>query len=202
MKKLTLAFCILSSTIAMADDLIGDADAGKIKSATCMACHGADGNSLNPLWPKLAGQHVSYFVQQIKAFQSKERHDTVMTGMAMPLSSQDMYNLAAFFSTQSTKIGAASEEWLRLGQKIYRGGNKKSGVPACIACHGPKGNGNPAAKYPMISGQHADYSKKQLIDYKSGARKPVGNAVIMHDIAFKMSGDEINAVTNYIQGLH
>ncbi|MCK5715938.1 MAG: cytochrome c4 [Thiomargarita sp.] len=204
MKKITLAFCILtsSSTFVMANDIIGDIEAGKMKSAICMACHGVDGNSINPLWPKLAGQHVSYIVQQIKAFQSNDRNDPIMTGMAMPLTPEDMYNLAAYYSSLPSTTETVSDEFVTLGQKIYRGGNKKSGLPACIACHGANGKGNPAAKYPAISGQHAAYSKKQLMDYKSKVRKPVGNAAIMHDVAFKMSDAEMNAVTHYMQGLH
>jgi cytochrome c553 len=206
MKKLTLTLCILtlgsSTAYATSADLTGDAAAGKTKSATCTACHGADGNSINPLWPNLAGQHASVIVQQLENFQSAARQDGTMTPMAMPLSTQDMHDLAAYFASQTTKIGEASAETLELGQKIYRGGNKETSVPACIACHGPQGEGNPAAKYPSVSGQQAEYTKKQLMDYKSGARKPEGNAIIMRDIASKMSDDEMKAVADYMQGLY
>lgn len=207
MKKLTLAFCLFtlgsSTAYATSADLMGDAAAGKIKSATCAACHGADGNSAtNPAWPKLAGQHASYIVLQLKAFQAGNRKDPMMTGMAMPLNAQDMLNLGAYFSSQTIKPGATNPESVALGEKIYLGGNKESGLPACAACHNPQGKGNPAAKYPAVGGQHAQYTSKQLMDYKTGARKPEGNAAIMRDIALKMSDNEIKAVTDYMQGLH
>lgn len=204
--KKTLALCIFTlgstATIAASADLTGDAAAGKTKSAICAACHGADGNSVNPLWAKLAGQHSSYIVQQLQGFKSGARQDASMAPMVASLTEQDMLDLAAYFSGQSGKIGTVNKQFVALGQKIYRGGNKETGVPACIACHGPQGFGNPAAKYPQIRGQHAAYTQKQLQDYKSGVRKPEGNAAIMRDIALKMSDREIEAVTDYMQGLY
>ncbi len=207
MKKLTLAFCVLtlgSSTVyaSASADLTGNATAGKAKSALCGTCHGADGQSANPLWPNLAGQHASYIVQQLKGFQSGARAEQTMSPMAAPLTEQDMFDLGAYFESQPPKIGTASQEELELGQKIYRGGNTQTQLPACISCHGPQGKGNPAAKYPKISGQHADYTLKQLKDYKSGVRKPKGNAAMMRDIVVKMSEDEMKAVTNYMQGVY
>jgi len=206
MKKLKLSFCILSlassTAYATNTDLTGDTAAGKTKSVSCAACHGADGNSPNPLWPNLAGQHSSVIIQQLKNFQSDARQDPLMTARAKPLSTQDMLDIAAYFASQTTKIGEASEELVELGEKIYRGGNKETGLPACIACHGPQGKGNPAAKYPSVNGQKAGYNKKQLMDYKSGARKPEANAAIMRDIASKMSDDEMVAVADYMQGLY
>jgi len=207
MKNLTLAFCLFtlgsSTAYATSANLMGDATAGKVKSATCAACHGADGNSAtNPAWPKLAGQHASYTVTQLKAFQSGDRKDPMMTGMAMPLNAQDMLNLGAYFASQTIKPGLANPNSVALGEKIFLGGNLESGVPACAACHNPQGKGNPAANYPAVGGQHAQYTSKQLMDYKSGARKPEGNAAIMRDIALKMSDNEIKAVTDYMQGLH
>ncbi|RKZ42316.1 MAG: cytochrome c4 [Gammaproteobacteria bacterium] len=206
MKKLTLALSILtlSTSVVYATnaDLTGDAAAGKTKSLLCASCHGADGNSFNPLWPKLAGQHTSYIVQQLNAFKSMNRQDPTMFPMALPLSEQDMLDLAAYFSSQTNKIGSADPDLVKSGEKFYRGGNKETGVPACIACHGPQGKGNPAAKYPAVNGQHAQYSEKQLKDYKTEIRKPEGNAAIMRDIASKMSDEEMHAVTNYMQGLY
>lgn len=205
MKKLTLAFCILTlgspTVIAASANSTGDADIGKTKSVICAACHNPDGNSINPLWPKLAGQHATYIVQQLKNFQSKNRNDPNMLPMVAPLTEQDMLNLAAYFENQTIKIGLVGQEW-EMGQKIYRGGNEDTGVPACTACHGPQGKGNPAAKYPAIGGQHVDYTLKQLKDYKSGVRKPEGNADIMRDIVLKMSEDEMKAVADYMQGLY
>jgi cytochrome c553 len=192
MKKHIFAICLsISSTVVMAD-----------KSAVCAVCHGADGNSTNALWPKLAGQHENYIVQQLKNFQSGDRQDPSMSPQAANLSEQDMLDLAAYFSNQTIKGGSAFKDSLMLGQKIYRGGNKETGVAACIACHGPNGKGNPAAEYPTISGQHAAYTLKQLQDYKSGKRKATDKAEIMRDIAIRMSEAEMQAVTNYIQGLY
>jgi len=205
MKKLSLALCILtlgSYAASVASYAAGNVAAGKAKAATCAACHGADGNSLTKIWPNLAGQHASYIVQQLKNFQSKDRQDPSMSPMAQPLSEPEMLDLAAYFESQSTKIGSANPELVELGQTIYRGGNKDTSVSACIGCHGPKGHGNPAAKYPALNGQHADYVVKQLKDYNSGARKPEGSAAIMSDIAVKMSETEMEAVASYMQGLY
>ena len=212
MKKLTFAICILLTTYTVGHatttntsaKLVGNAEEGKTKSTNlaCVGCHGPDGNSLGPTFPNLAGQHADYIVQQLQAFKSGARSEPSMTPMAMPLTEQDMVDLAAYFSSQTVKMGSASEDLVKLGQKIYRGGNKNQGLPACNGCHGPQGLGNPAAKYPSLSSQHQEYTLKQLKDYQSGARKPKGNAAIMRDIAMKMSEDEMKAVTDYIQGLH
>ncbi len=206
MKKLTLALSFLTlaspALYATNADLKGDAAAGQKKAAVCGACHGVDGNSINPLWPSLAGQHASYIVQQLKGFQNEFRQNITMSPMAAPLSEQDMLDLAAYFSSQTQKLGEANPDMVALGEKIYRGGNPETGVAACMACHGPQGNGNPAAKYPIVSGQHAQYTHKQLMDYKSGVRKPEGNAIMMRDIALKMSEAEMQAVTDYMQGLY
>ena len=207
MNKFTLALCIFSlgSSVAYAAgaDLPGDAAVGQAKSATCAACHGPDGNGgPNPLWPKLAGQHTSYIVQQLKNFQAGARQDPTMAPMAALLSEPDMYNLGAYFESQPLQIGEASPALLKQGQQIYRGGNKETEMAACIACHGPQGRGNPAAKYPTINGQSAQYIVKQLQDYKSGVRKPEGNAQMMRDIAKKMSEVEMKAVADYMQGLY
>lgn len=208
MRKLTVAFCALltSSSIAYAESLapspVGDIEAGKAKSVACAGCHGNEGNSANPIWPKLAGQHVEYIVEQLKAFQSDTRSEPSMTPMAKPLNEQDMLNLAAYFASQKVTIGTVVEKFVTPGQKIYLGGHKETGVPACGACHGPSGEGNGPAKYPALSGQHADYVKKQLENYKSGTRGKTGNPGIMYDIAKKMSPEEIEAVANYVQGLH
>ncbi len=212
MKKLTFAFCVLTLGSSMAyaadtdidtEELVGDPVAGKARAATCIACHGADGNAgLNPLWPKLAGQHTGYLVKQLKDFHVKEREDPSMTAMAAPLTDQDIYNLAAFFADQPrTKGTPVDKSLVGAGQKIYRGGNKENKLTACIACHGPNGLGNPVAQYPAIAGQPAAYSKKQLMDFRTGARKLRGNAITMHDVAIRMSIDEMDAVTNYIQGM-
>ena len=207
MKKLSIALCLLltSHPVTYAADSTeakGDADAGKAKSTLCAACHGPTGQSLAPIWPNLASQHESYIVQQLRNFKSGARNEATMVPMAMPLTEQDMLDLAAYFSSQAVKLGTVKEESLELGQKIYRGGNKETGVSACIACHGPKGAGNPAAKYPKVSAQNAEYNLKQLKDYASGVRQPQGQAAIMRDVASNMTEEEMKAVTDYIYGLH
>jgi len=179
----------------------GDAGAGKTKSATCAGCHGMDGNSANPDWPNLAGQGAAYTEQQLKAFQAGKRQNATMAPMAAPLAEQDIADLAAFYSTQTVKVGAAEKSLVEDGQKIYRGGNPASGVAACIGCHGPAGKGNPAAKFPALSGQHAKYVETQLNAFKAEERD-TDVARMMRNTASNMTEHEIKAVASYIQGLH
>ncbi len=178
----------------------GDAAAGQAKAAVCIACHGPDGNSPNPQWPKLAGQHPSYIEKQLAEFKAGVRKNELMLPMALMLSEQDMANVAAFFSSQQQAPGVADAEQVELGEKIYRGGNRATGVAACMACHGPSGIGNPAAKFPRISGQHAVYVEKALKDFRSGARANDMNKM-MRGVASKMTDKEIAAVAQYVQGL-
>ena len=180
----------------------GNATAGKAKAVSCGGCHGADGNSANPSWPKLAGQHAGYIAKQLADFKAgKKRSDPLMAGQVASLSSQDMADIAAYFTKQTGSQGAASKKLAAAGAKLYRGGNKKKGVAACIACHGPTGAGNPAANFPKLSGQHAAYVEKAMKDFRSGARTNDMNKM-MQNIAEKMSDKEIKAVASYISGLH
>ncbi|MGD8672757.1 MAG: c-type cytochrome [Thiogranum sp.] len=179
----------------------GDAAAGKAASATCAGCHGPDGNSANPEWPKLAGQGAPYLVKQLHNFKDGDRKNATMAPMAMGLSDQDMENLAAYFSDQTMSQGAAEKSLVELGEKIYRGGNAASGVAACIGCHGPTGAGNPAAKFPRLAGQHAKYVENQLHAFKSGERDNDAGKM-MRNIAARMTDKEIQAVASYVQGLH
>lgn len=178
----------------------GDAAAGKAKSATCLACHGPDGNSPNPIWPKLAGQHPVYILKQLQAFKSGERKNDLMSPMAMPLTDADMLNLAAYFSSQKQIAGTATADKVKLGEKIYRSGNAASGVAPCIGCHGPSGLGNPAAQFPRISGQHAAYAEKALKDFR-GKTRTNDTQEMMQGVTAKMSDAEVAAVAQYIQGL-
>ncbi|MEQ8205071.1 MAG: c-type cytochrome [Woeseia sp.] len=197
-----LVATLLSST-ASADGIVeGSADAGKDKSITCAACHGADGNSVNPAWPSIAGQHASYIVKQLQAFKRGERADPLMTGQAMMLSDEDMNNLAVYYSEQRPASRAVADASLvSKGEALYRGGDQESSASACIACHGPTGKGNPAASYPSIRGQYAVYTAKQLHDYASGTRKSDGVTRVMRDVAARLSDDDIKAVSAYVQGL-
>lgn len=179
----------------------GDPAAGKEKSAVCAACHGVDGNSSNPIWPKLAGQHSNYIIKQLMDFKAGQRENPQMSPMAANLSEQDMLDLAAYYSGQNIKHGTTDPAALKLGQKIYRAGSIEAGVPACIACHGPTGRGNPAASYPALGGQHADYTYAQLKAFREGLRNNDLNEV-MRTIVDRMTDAEIKSASEYIQGLH
>jgi cytochrome c553 len=179
----------------------GNKEAGQAKSSTCMACHGMDGNSANPEWPSLAGQHSSYIVKQLKHFKATDRNNPLMMPMAMILSDQDMEDLAAYFQAQTPRpTGETEPSKLKLGEKLYRGGNAARGVPACAGCHGPAGAGIAGATYPRIGGQHATYAALQLRAYKSGTRATDPNTM-MRSVASRLSEEEIDAVASYLQGL-
>lgn len=188
---------------ALADTLVdGSAEAGKAKSITCAACHGADGNSVNPLWPSIAGQHATYIVQQLEYFKSGARQNALMSSQAMGLSEEDMRDLAVYYAEQRAAAKTVPDASLvPTGESVYRAGNKETGVSACIACHGPVGTGNPASLYPMIRGQYAAYTAKTLRDYASGARDTGRASRMMREIAQRMSEEEIDAVAAYVQGL-
>jgi len=179
----------------------GSADAGRAKSATCAACHGADGNSVSPTWPSLAGQHPDYIARQIKAFKNGERKDVTMMPFAQMLSDQDVLDVAAYFSAQKPTPKGADPALVNLGQQIYRGGVPARGIPACIACHGPGGHGNPFAAYPRIGWQHSAYVTKALQDYKGGERSSDGANQMMRNVASLLKDDEIRALASYVQGL-
>lgn len=188
----------MTAPSAMAE---GDAAAGQAKAAVCAACHGVDGNSANPVWPSLAGQHESYIIDSIESFKNGTRSDVLMTAQANILNEQDTADVAAYFAAQTPTQRTADPALADLGERIYRGGDKEEGVSACIACHGPSGRGNAPAGYPSLTGQHAVYTAKQLVDYKSGARSSDGDAQIMRNIAAELSQEQIDAVAAYIQGL-
>ncbi len=201
LRTLLLIACSTLSTAVLAQ---ADAAAGKAKSVVCAACHGADGNSTNPIWPNLAGQHPGYIVKQLEDFKSdkKTRTNALMLGMAAALDDADRANLAAFYSSQPASPGFASKSAdLELGKKIYRGGNAATGVPACMSCHGPSGAGDPKAGFPVLSGQHAQYTQLQLESFRLETRSNDKQAM-MRDIALKLTPKEIAAVSAYINGLH
>ncbi|HEY7840593.1 MAG TPA: c-type cytochrome [Gammaproteobacteria bacterium] len=179
----------------------GDPAAGQQKSAVCAACHAPDGNSTNPTWPKLAGQNAEYAEKQLLDFRDKRRDNAQMSPMAAPLSDADIADLAAYFSAQAGGPGTAKPEHVELGQKLYRAGNARAGLPSCMSCHGPSGAGNGAAGYPALAGQHAEYTAIQLKAFKSEQRANDEDSV-MRTIAGKMTIREIEAVSSYIQGLH
>ena len=178
----------------------GSKEAGQAKAATCSACHGMDGNSVNPEWPNLAGQHESYILKQLKDFKAGTRQNPLMSPMAMILSDEDMADLAAWFSSQAVRGGETDPGKLKLGQRVYRSGSVSGNVMACAACHGPAGRGNAPAAFPAIQGQHSTYVAAQLRAYKAGTRNTDPNQM-MGDIAARLSEEEIDAVASYVQGL-
>lgn len=197
----SLSVGVLAASLNTPVFAAGDVAAGKAKSAVCAGCHSADGNSVNPMWPKLAGQHEKYLKKQLMDFKSaKTRNDPLMAGQVAALSETDMTNLAAYFSSQKVSIGSTDVKLAELGEKIYRGGNSASGVAACMSCHGPTGKGNPLANFPSVVGQHAAYVEKAIHDFKTSARTNDAGKM-MQNIAVKMTDKEIKAVASYIQGI-
>lgn len=198
----------------------GDAAAGASKSAACGACHGMDGNSSDPQYPKIAGQHERYIARQLALFKSGTRANPVMLGFSATLSDQDMRDIGAHFATQKASPGTADEAVIEaeyspykgerivdVGRSIYQGGVKSKGVPACMACHGPSGSGNPGPSFPALAGQHAGYTVATLQLYKAVAQgdpraEEDANYSIMVDIAKRLSEEEILAVSSYLEGLH
>jgi cytochrome c553 len=195
----------------------GDPAAGATKAATCLACHGANGNSVTPAWPKLAGQNAAYIARQLKLFHDGVRRplpsDTnglLMPPMAATLSVQDMEDVAAYYSLQTPAGGEADPEIYLAGQKLYRGGDRQRNIPACAACHGPLGAGNPGAGYPALRTQHAEYTVKQLGLYRDKLRYTLNekggsgggeNAEIMQTIVSRLNDTDLKSLAAYIQGM-
>lgn len=181
-------------------------EAGKQKAAACMGCHGPDGNSMMPLFPKLAGLDPAYLVRQLEAFKGGEaRKDQMMSPFAKELTERDMKELAAYYSAQKPNldIPPAAAEIVAKGEAIYRGNRKGPNdavVPACAGCHGPKAEGMPQAGYPYLRGQHAQYIAKQLRDFKAGTRT-TDAAKMMRSTVLRMSEEDIDAVAQYIASL-
>ncbi len=172
---------------------------GEASFAMCASCHGADGNSGSPAYPKLAQQHPEYLVKQLQEFKSDKRNNAIMKGFATALSDEDMKNIAYWVTSKKAKPGSASDKDLvALGERIYRGGIAERQVPACAGCHSPNGAGIPS-QYPRLGGQHADYATAQLIAFRDGVRK---NSLVMSQVAAKMNDREIKAVADYVAGLH
>lgn len=180
----------------------GDATAGQAKTAVCAACHGMDGNSADAQYPKLAGQQASYIARELGLFKSGKRANPIMLGFAAPLSEQDMRDVGAYFASKTSLPGVADAKLVAVGEAYFRSGDAKSGVPACMACHGPDGRGNPGAEYPELAGQHADYIAARLKAYRDGSAGSDDHARIMEAIAKPLSDAEIAALASYVEGLH
>ncbi|MCO1333030.1 c-type cytochrome [Microbulbifer sp. OS29] len=195
----------------------GDAAAGKAKAAQCAACHGNDGNSLSPAFPKIAGLGEKYLYKQLKDIKGdsegkKVRDVPQMIGQLDNFNDQDLQDIAAYFASQPMQLSGSKAisvmlndgedvDGLNLGRKIYRAGNMETGVPACMGCHSPTGQGNAPAAYPRLSGQYPEYIEAQLKAFRAGTRKNDGEVRIMRTVAKQLSDAEIKALANYIAGL-
>lgn len=182
----------------------GDAATGQAKAVICAACHGADGNSIMPQWPNLAGQHPAYILRQFKLIKAGARPVPEMIGIVAAINEQDIDAIAAWYSSQAIKGGVADESLVARGEKLWRAGNAKTGVPACMACHGPAGEGNPLAGYPALAGQHSVYVASMLRRFRAGENwgEKDANSQVMNGVAAALKDDEINAVANFIEGLY
>ena len=178
----------------------GDIEAGKSKSAVCSACHGADGNSANPIWPSLAGQHASYIYKQLVDFKEGRRNNASMSGMVAILNDEDMKNLAAYYESQTPKQVAFDGELIEQGESIYRGGITETKVAACMGCHAPSGLGNGPAGWPSLKGQQPEYLFTQLQNFKLGTRAN-DTGKMMRNVVARMSEMEMKSVAAYVAGI-
>ncbi|HDS0919518.1 TPA: cytochrome c4 [Pseudomonas putida] len=205
MNKLVVSLLLtlgVAGAATAAQTVKGDAAAGQAKTAVCGACHGPDGNSPAPNFPKLAGQGQRYLEKQLHDIKSGKRTVLEMTGMLAPFSDQDLADIAAYFSSQKGSVGAADPKLVERGRSLFNGGDLEKGMPACTGCHSPNGAGIALAGFPHLSGQHSQYVTKQLTDFREGNRTNDGDAMTMRTIAGKLSNHDIEALASYIQGLH
>jgi len=231
MKKSLIAVSVSLALLNMSGvaQAAGDVNAGQAKTASCASCHGEAGNSMMPLFPKLAAQNEGYLIQQMQAFKDGSRSNSSMSAMVSGLSDQDMQDIAAFYSaqvvseneslqlnpddlddiddndqlTEAEKTVAKKalqdqqDALVASGYDVYRNGDLENEISACIACHGPYGEGNEPASFPALKGQHADYLVKTLTDFKTDARSNNPDNM-MHMIAKKMTEEEIKAISYYM----
>ena len=199
-----------AATAAALDDPFKDGDAarGTAKAAVCSACHGPNGNSTSPDWPRLAGQSAVYIVEQLRLFRAGVRDNPVMKPLGSTLSDQDIDDLAVYYEAQTPTGLEADPSFWRAGEALYLRGDRAHDVPACVACHGPVGRGNLAAGYPALRAQQSVYVVKQLNDYKSGARYTGAtaagasrNGAMMFTIATRLTPEQMRDVASYVQGM-
>ncbi len=186
------------------------ATAGEAKAAVCTACHGVNGNSVNPEWPNLAGQGSAYIKEQLKLFRAGHRNNLVMYPLAVALTDDDIRDLAAYYSRQTPTGLEADPATVKAGEALYRGGDRARNIPSCASCHGPRGLGMTTAGYPKLRGQHATYTLKALNDYaaeqryvdvNSGEKTRSRNGHMMTSIAKRLTDEDKAALASYIQGL-
>lgn len=212
MKRIFFVFGLIALFLTTPVLAAGDAAAGKLKTVSCAGCHGEDGNSAIAAFPKLSGLGEKYLTSQLRHIKAGERVISEMTGILDYMSDQDLQDMAAYYNSKEIQISGAKEitligindpqKVLEMGENLYRAGNLKTGVAACIACHSPSGKGNGPAGYPALGGQYAEYTEKQLLAYRSGERNSGANAKIMQGVAKALSNKEIKALANYISGLN
>lgn len=203
-KILAMMTLVFSGIAFAAEEPALSVDQAVDKKTVCIACHNVDGNSTTPIWPKISGQPIKYFVEQMREFQKGQegkRFDPSMFGMVQNLTEEDFTEMAEYYAAQTTTIGEVPEQWVSLGEKIYRGGIASSGVAACSACHSPHGLGNDPAGFPRLSGQHPDYVMAQLKKFQSGERTNDPNGM-MQDIAKRLTEEQIEAIAHYVSGLY
>ena len=201
MKRLWILAAMVSGSIIGNSALpAGSVEAGAAKAIVCQACHGGNGNSINPEWPSLAGLGADYIAEQLKNFKDGKRANPVMMPNAMSLSAADMADLGAYFDGLTNTGLEADPSYWQAGEKLYRGGDAARAIPACMACHGPTGRGNEPAKFPALRGQQSVYVVKQLNDYASGART-TGPNEIMQTIAKRLSPEDIRNLASYLKGI-
>lgn len=203
-----VALIVGLAATAQAAQLQGDVAAGEQKSASCVGCHGADGNSMAPGFPKLAGLGTKYLYKQLQDIRDGVRPVPTMAGQVDNMSDQDLADIAAYFDAQTRTRSVADPDQLALGRKIYLGGIQESSrnVAACAGCHSPSGKGNSPAGFPGLAGQHAEYIATQLKMFRKGYDDPTGrvndgDSKIMRKTAFPLSDKEIEAVSSYVAGL-
>lgn len=173
------------------------ADAQETVKTVCAACHGADGNSTDPRYPKLAGMDQEYLMRQLKAFASGKRREETMSAIVAGIDPNDFSKLAGYYGKLKPAPGKVNDSRLAAkGKALYEDGNTDSGVPACTGCHQSDGQGN--ARFPRLAGQHQAYTLKQLNDYKSGRR---ATDPLMTTVGKRLTADEIKAVAEYVAGL-
>lgn len=204
MLRIALALVVLGITATNSAIAAGDPEAGQAKAAVCAACHGMDGNSQIVQWPKIAGQHEDYLARQTRMVRDQQRNVPQMYPIVMNLSDQDIADISAWYASQTIKPGVADDALVETGRALFHGGDIDRGIPACMACHGPTGNGIPGTGWPMLRAQHATYTADRLRRYRSGENNGPddANSATMVAIAAGLTDAEIEALASYIEGLH
>jgi cytochrome c553 len=198
-------------TAVAADTVVGSADAGASKAAVCTACHGVNGNSVNPEWPNIAGQNAAYLREQLAMIRDRKRVNELMYPIVKDMTDQDFADVAAYFAAQTPAGLESDPSYWKAGEALYKSGDASRNIPACTACHGPAGQGNAGAGYPALRAQHSVYTVKQLQDYLTKNRyrdsadtsvvNATRNSAMMTTIAARLSPEDIRNLASYLQGL-